>query len=73
MKLITTTEYVDALDKEIGLSHKRIKELIAFVGRCADHMISGSNIADTPLPTEDEWKYALRPHEQIDIPSPRRK
>ena len=37
----------------------RIKELEAFLRRCGDHMICGSNIADTPLPTEAEWRDIL--------------
>lgn len=35
------------------------KRLAEFVIRCGDHMIGGSNIADTPLPTEQEWREIL--------------
>ena len=37
-----------------------VKPYRTFLHRCADHMIGGSNIADTPLPTEEEWKEILK-------------
>jgi hypothetical protein len=66
---------IKAGDKTLGsMNHLEAKAVVAahnaalaaereryrkFIQRCADHMISGSNIADTPLPTEDEWREIL--------------
>ncbi len=32
----------------------------AFIRRCANHMICGSDMADTPLPTDAEWRDACQ-------------
>lgn len=51
----------DAHNASIGADagERVTKRLAEFVRRCADHMICGSNIADTPLPTMDEWREVL--------------
>jgi hypothetical protein len=44
------------LAKQREAEREKVKTLGEFLRRCADHMISGTDIADTPLPTEQEWR-----------------
>jgi hypothetical protein len=45
---------------QVDAAEKEIQQLRSFLRRCADHMICGSDIADTPLPTMEEWKEILK-------------
>jgi hypothetical protein len=53
-------ESYNNLKHQLAAAQAAIVKQGEFLERVADHMICGSNIADTPTPTEDEWREVFR-------------
>jgi len=58
-KTFAVSRHLEDAKKDLLQAQAAIAELQAFIKRCGDHMICGSNIADTPIPTEQEWRDIL--------------